>query len=541
VTAKYPCTIPSTSGSQLTLELETGRSVIIIGANGSGKTRLGVHMERSVQAQQVHRIPAHKSLLLNDHINLISFERAQSTLRYGHDGGDQRTKEGSRWQSRAAVHLVSDFDPLLQSLFAQHNRVSTQHLQARMANPDIPVPTTKLIQLRQIWDDLLPHRRLEISDADIQVRSSMEGAGQYPGSEMSDGERAIFYFIGQCLMQPPNCAIIIDEPEGHVHKAILGPLWDAIEKARPDCAFAYITHDLDFAVTRTAAAKYFVRAYTKAPETWDIAPIPEDTGLPERVVAELVGSRKPVLFVEGERGSRDLTIYRHQYAGFTIMPVGSCQAVIHSVMSYNNSDVLHRYKAHGLVDRDERTGDVIASLQARGVAVLPVAEVENLVLLPEVFRPLAEALACSDIDARLNELKARVMEVARKNLDHVSARYTTRQLDRRLKEVTVRAKDLATLEASYGTEMATIEPAALFSAFKARLEQAIDSDDLATVLAFYDNKGLLAVAAETLGIRGPVELMEKVGKLLGTDAGEKLRQELGKVLPIIAASRRATE
>ena len=27
-------------------------------------------------------------------------------------------------------------------------------------------------------------------------------------------------------------AIIIDEPEGHVHKAVLGPLWDAIETAR---------------------------------------------------------------------------------------------------------------------------------------------------------------------------------------------------------------------------------------------------------------------------------------------------------------------
>lgn len=535
MTIKYPCTIPSTSGSQLTLELETGRAVIIIGANGSGKTRLGVHMERSVQAQQVHRIPAHKSLLLNDHISLVSFERAQSTLRYGHDGGDPNTKEGSRWQSRATVHLMNDFDPLLQSLFAQQNRVSTQHLQARMAKPDIPVPTTKLIQLRQIWDDLLPHRRLEISDADIQVRSSMDGASLYPGSEMSDGERAIFYFMGQCLMQPPNCAIIVDEPEAHVHKAVLGPLWDAIEKARPDCAFAYITHDLDFAVTRTAAAKYFVRAYTRGPETWDIAPIPVDTGLPERVVAELVGSRKPVLFVEGERGSRDLTIYRHQYARFTIMPVGSCHAVIHSVMSYNNSDTLHRYDAHGLVDRDERTGDVIVCLRAKNVDVLPVAEVENLLLLPEVFRALAEALACSDIEARLNNLKVSVMEVARKNLDQVSARYATRQLDRRLKEVTVRAKDLATLEASYRTEMATIEPASLFSSFKARLEQGIDSNDLATVLALYDNKGLLAVAAETLGIRGPVELMEKVGKLLGTAVGEKLRQELGKVLPIIAA------
>jgi len=63
---------------------------------------------------------------------------------------------------------------------------------------------------------------------------------------MSDGERAIFYFLGQCLLAPADGAVIIDEPEGHVHKAVLGPLWSAIERARPDCAFIYITHESRF-------------------------------------------------------------------------------------------------------------------------------------------------------------------------------------------------------------------------------------------------------------------------------------------------------
>jgi hypothetical protein len=46
---------------------------------------------------------------------------------------------------------------------------------------------------------------------------------------MSDGERAIFYFLGQCLVAPENAAIIIDEPEAPVHKSILQQLWNSIE------------------------------------------------------------------------------------------------------------------------------------------------------------------------------------------------------------------------------------------------------------------------------------------------------------------------
>jgi predicted ATP-dependent endonuclease of OLD family len=55
------------------------------------------------------------------------------------------------------------------------------------------------------------------------------GQKSYAGGEMSDGERAIFYFLGQCLVAPENAAIIIDEPEAHVHKSILQQLWNSIE------------------------------------------------------------------------------------------------------------------------------------------------------------------------------------------------------------------------------------------------------------------------------------------------------------------------
>jgi hypothetical protein len=531
------CPIPLTGGASLQLSVESGRSIIIIGANGAGKTRLGVHLENSLGAG-VHRVAAQKSLLLNDTVQLISLERAENSLRFGYPDGTTDHKLGSRWGNRPVVHFLNDFDALLQTLFAEHNRVASEHLRQRKLDLNIPVPTTKLEKIKVIWDALLPHRKLELFEASIKVRPNTKDAATYSGSEMSDGERAIFYFLGQSFVAPANSALIVDEPESHIHKAIVGPLWDAVEKARPDCGFIYITHDLDFAVARTSAAKYFVRSYSPpqgTPESWEIFEMPDATGLPEYVIAELVGNRKPVLFVEGENGSIDVTIYSHVYSGFTVLPIGACDAVIHSVSSYNRSPALHHVSAKGVVDADDRGSGEVSALQAKGVNVLPVAEVENLLLLPAVFTELATALQCADPKAKLASLTAAVLATATREVDAVSARYTTRQLDRHLKKVTVTAKDLATLRSSYTAEIATIDPTVLYGKFKQRLEDFITKRDLAGVLSLYDNRGLLTLAAHTLDIKDSKALMEKVGRLLGNDVGKQLGVELRKVLPTIAA------
>ncbi len=532
--AQYECSVPRPSGDPLKLAFETGRSIIIIGANGSGKTRLGVHIERQIPAQSVQRIAAQKSLAIRDDINIISFDKATNLLRFGYQDGSPIHKEGHRWGSKPVTHFLSDFDALLQALFSEHSRVASEHLQGRKLNPNIPVPTTKLERLKTIWDGFLPHRALQIQEAAIQVCSQpSRGAAAYPGSDMSDGERAIFYFLGQSLVAPDNGVIIIDEPEGHIHKAILGALWDAIEKARPDCTFIYITHDLDFAVTHTASAKYFIRTYFHAPAGWEIEEVPENTGLPEQVVVELVGSRKPILFVEGQRDSLDLTIYQSHYTEFTIVPIGSCEGVIHSVASYKASAALHRLGVRGLVDGDDLDTIDITYLQDRDVDVLPVAEVENLLVLPGVFVALAEALLCPQPAELLTNLTSAVMKQATKNLDLVSARYATRQVDRRLKRVEVNAKDLSTLETMYQAQMATIDPALVFSTFKTKLEQRIQSADLTGVLRLYKSKGLLACAASLLGLKDQKYLLDKVGRLLGCSDGKRVREELMKVLPTI--------
>ena len=89
---------------------------------------------------------------------------------------------------------------------------------------------------------------------------------------MSDGERAIFYLIGQTLLADENILLIIDEPELHVHRSIMSKLWDELEAIRADCALVFITHDLEFAASR-AAQKFVIHRTARRKEMSILVPI----------------------------------------------------------------------------------------------------------------------------------------------------------------------------------------------------------------------------------------------------------------------------
>ena len=46
-----------------------------------------------------------------------------------------------------------------------------------------------------------------------------------------------------------------------MHKSILVRLWDAIEAARADCVFLYITHNLEFASSRINSQIIWVKEF----------------------------------------------------------------------------------------------------------------------------------------------------------------------------------------------------------------------------------------------------------------------------------------
>ena len=149
---------------------------------------------------------------------------------------------------------------------------------------------------------MLPDRSLNIDSDNITV-SIPDSEKSYPAADMSDGERAVFYLVGQTLVADKDSVLLIDEPELHLHPSIMTLLWDELGAARPDCAFVFITHSLEFAAARPGD-KYVVREYQSGP-TWTVDPVPHDSGFSEEFATLILGSRRPVLFVEGTASSLD--------------------------------------------------------------------------------------------------------------------------------------------------------------------------------------------------------------------------------------------
>ena len=520
-----------------------GSTTTFCGANGSGKTRLAVHIEKQLKLV-AHRISAHRALTLNPSVPKISEKDALSGLRTGYQESHRQAdpesyRHGHRWRDHEATSLLNDYDFLVQALFAeQSNTALDSHKQLRSGNTDTVEPT-KFEKLSEIWGRLLPHRILVITGDDITVRMP-DDAATYSAKDMSDGERAVFYLVGQTLVARKGSVLIIDEPELHLHPSIMTRLWDELAEARPDCAFVFITHSLEFAAARPGE-KYLVRKYEPLP-AWTIDAVPEDTGFSEEFTTLILGARQPVIFVEGTDSSLDRSIYEACYPDHLIVPRESSEAVIHTVASMRTNAAFTRITCHGIVDGDHRTSEEIEYLRDRGVIVLPVVELENVFLLPDVSRAVAahEGHEGEDLNACVNGLRQKVFEnITSSNQKFATVRrYLTRQVDRALKRVDISAApSLEEIKTCYADNVPSLDLDALATSAENQIESAIQTDDLPALLSVYENKGLLALAARHLRNTDRKSFKSWLERVLRNRSVPELTQAIQQALPDIPSAR----
>lgn len=531
--------VPTFSQDPVTIELKAGSSTFFVGANGSGKTRLAAQAEAQ-WGERAHRISAHRSLSLNPGVAKISEQKARKGLRFGYEdtpeGQGPAHRRDGRWGRKAETFLLNDFDFLVQALFAEQSNVALRTHNAAHAGRVDKLELTRFQKLIAIWNRILPHRALHVSGDDI--RATADGQPPYSAADMSDGERAVFYMLGQVLVAEPDSALIFDEPELHVHRAILGRLWDEVEAARPDCAFLVITHDLEFVASR-AGQKFVIRRY-QMPSQWEIEQVLEDTGFGEEIVTLILGSRKPILFVEGTRSSLDLAIYRACYPDWTVLPRGACENVVHAVATMRHNSSLTRITCAGIVDADDYNEAEKNQLSSLGVAVLPVSEIENLFLLPDIAAAILqeENYDGAELGEKLNALTQEVLsEVNRPgSIEEVVLRYCKRRIDRTLKNIylkdAINSADLATI---YAERTAGLDIASVAKETRERIEEAIKKCDLPALLANFDNKALFALAAKHLKASSKSAFESWVTRAMRDPKADKLKTALGKVLPKVTA------
>ena len=383
--------LPNRTGQVDIETIHNEYNIVIIGANGSGKTRLGAWIENRMQKNiAVHRISAQRTLNIPDYAHVRNLEQAEKLLFYGladqHGNVDQ--KKGNRWGNNPATHLLHDFDELLSTLFARNSKRDREHTKAsKERKVYVPVEDAPIDVIMELWKDIMPHREVSFEDGKVIGRNA--GLAEYHGKEMSDGERVTLYLIGQCLCIPDNSIIIIDEPEIHLHKSLMARLWNKIEEACPNKLLVFITHDLDFAASRKEAKKLWVKSYDGT-RNWTWEDVPEIEDIPENLVIEIIGNRKNIIFCEGEKASYDSILYQVAFPDYHIVPRGGCEKVIESTKAVRENASLHHLQAFGIIDIDYRTPEEIAALKNTGIYTINVAEVENLFCIEPLLRIVAE-------------------------------------------------------------------------------------------------------------------------------------------------------
>jgi hypothetical protein len=486
--------IPDKDGNQK--YIEDKQSIVLIGANGAGKTRMSVWIDENNREYNIHRISAQKSLNMPKSVSPTELNIAEERFLYGTTNENKEWlknygKKNKRWGDKPETHMLNDFELLMIYLMTENYEKSIEYREKHKAGNAQFDNETKLEKIKKIWEKVITHRQLQICAGKIEVMSVTGSANKYNGSEMSDGERAIFHYIAEAICAKENSLIIVDEPENHLHKSILVRLWDAIEASRPDCVFMYITHDLDFASTRINTQIVWVKSMDENP-VWEYELLEED-GFSDDLLLEILGNRQKILLVEGTPDkSTDRKLYSKVFEEYNIIPLEGCATVIQTVKAYNRMRTLHYKEVKGIVDRDRRTDAEINSLRDHNIFVPKVAEIENLFLLPEIIKIVAREQKTENIETIISTTEEKTIEFLQRNICEQALLFTRQKCQNTINQICNKS---VTSVSEYTNNLNAIvqetRVGEVYSDVLTELQRIVDESDYLAALRVINNKGLL--------------------------------------------------
>ncbi|ESY98060.1 hypothetical protein X738_17585 [Mesorhizobium sp. LNHC209A00] len=245
-----------------------------------------------------------------------------------------------------------------------------------------------------------------------EIKASQNGS-TYSVARMSDGERTALVTIAEVVSAPAGAVFVIDEPELHLHRAIIVPLIKSLVVKRHDCTFVVSTHELDLAAELPGVEVAIVRGChwkDGIVSTWDIDLIPTTSSIPEDVRVDVLGSRRKILFIEGTVSSLDHPMYALLFPAVSVRARESCREVMRAVAGLRGTEDLHRARAFGLIDSDGMDNGQVSTFEAQGIYPLGVFSIESLYYSPELINALAERqaeTAATDPQAYIDDARAR--------------------------------------------------------------------------------------------------------------------------------------
>ncbi len=489
--------------------LTDAHQVTIIGANGSGKSRFCTEIINQCQGRS-YRISALRAIYGTANYNDLAgsiderFERINKQ--------NPLMKFGASTEFERLTYLML-FDEFL-DLMAFKTR--------RLMGDESPFPKTKLDTTVKRWQEVFPKNRVLRENGRLMF--STEGShDRYTSLRLSDGEKAVLYYIGAVLYAMADAVIFVDDPETFLHPSIMSTLWNVIEQMRPDCTFVYNTHDLGFASTRIDNRCVWVKDFNPEKLEWDYDVLKPGEDYSDAMSIELLGSRKPILFIEGDSThSIDSRLYPLIFTDYTVRPLGSCNKVIEAVRTFNDLKRLHHLDSWGVVDRDRRDSKEVQYLRQKKIFVPNVAEIENILMLEDVIKTVASHRR-KPAEKTFETVKQRVMQMFASELKQQALMHVRHRVKLEVsKRIDMRFRNIAALETHMVDLVNEIKPRDTYEQLCRKFHQYLGTCDYMQVLRVYNQKQMLTTTnvAGLCGLNGKDDYIKEVLKILKGDGKE---------------------
>lgn len=269
-------TLPPRSDGRRPATVDNPGRLLIIGANGSGKTRFSDRMAADLGNQAFCISP----------IAALYGTAAADESRQGIDTVYAAMRQTSPLlMPEGSPVPPSQLEKLMALLLSEEVANLIRYKVVHASDPDTVMEPTRLDMVIERWKEMFPDNDVLIEGGKLLFSRTADSDAR-PSIKLSAGEKVILYYFGAVLYAPAHAVIMVDNPGMFLHPSVIRRLWDSVEALRPDCRFIYTTHDLDFASSRPSSVTCWVRDFNAAAGTWDYDLLPPDSELTDRAVSD---------------------------------------------------------------------------------------------------------------------------------------------------------------------------------------------------------------------------------------------------------------
>ena len=194
--------LPKKRGEETDKKISRVTNMVIVGANGAGKSRFGNEIEKCYK-ENTFRISALKTVMPIEELGEIKDNSIS---------GEYNRYFGANKN----LTFRTEFEQLFALLLREEMQNLIDYKNALSLGGDARLKPSTLDKTQVMWEKIFPHHKIVRSNGRLEIVSDT-ATSNYNAMQMSHGEKVVLYLIAASLIARPNSIIIVDEPEMHLH------------------------------------------------------------------------------------------------------------------------------------------------------------------------------------------------------------------------------------------------------------------------------------------------------------------------------------